>query len=84
MKKLSLLCAALLLSACSSGNSSFEFPPPPGGGGDTPPPPPAAVIDAFYTMVTQYLNPTSEDTEATPIDSVVATQPEDTEPTEFS
>ena len=81
MKKLSLLCAVLLLSACGSGSNSVTFPPPLVA---PPATPPVAVIDAFYAMVTQYFNPTSEDTDATPIDAVVATQPEDTEPVEFT
>ena len=80
MKKLSLLCAALLLSACHS-SSNHDTPPPAGGGVVTPP---AAVVDAFYTMVGQYFSPTSEETDSTPIDAVVATQPEDTEPSELT
>ena len=81
MKKLSLICAALLLSACGSGKSNYEASPP-----LQPPPttPPVAAVDSFFTLVMQYLTPTSEDTDPTPIDAVVATQPEDTEPSEFS
>ena len=82
MKKLSLFCAALLLSACNSSSNSYDVGP--GNGNPGTPTPPMAMVDAFYTMVTQYLTPTGEDTDATPIDAVVATQPEDTEPTEFS
>ena len=83
MKKLSLICAILLLSACGSGKSSYEAPP--GGGGGVTPAPPAAMIDAFYTLVTQFFNPTSEDTDATPLaDSISPTQPEDTEPVELT
>ncbi len=82
MKKLSLICIVLLLGACNSSSNDDYVPTPPGGGTPTPP---VAVVDAFYTMVTQYFNPTSEDTDATPIDeAVVATQPEDTEPVEFT
>ncbi len=82
MKKLSLICAVLLLSACGGGKSSYNFPPPPVAPPTTPP---MAMIDAFYTLVTSYLTPTSEDTDSTPLaDSIVGTQPEDTEPTEFS
>ena len=81
MKKLSLLCAALLLSACNSSSNNHDTPPPAGGGVITPP---AAVVDAFYTTVGQYLSPTGEETDSTPIDAVVATQPEDTEPSELT
>ncbi|WP_426209766.1 hypothetical protein [Massilia sp. TWP1-3-3] len=83
MKKLSLLCAVcatLLLSACHSSSSSNNGSPTDG----SVPTPPSTMVDAFYTMVTQYFSPTSEDTDATPIDEVVATQPEDTEPVEFT
>jgi hypothetical protein len=80
MKKLSLICAALLLSACGGGSHTTTFPTPI----EVTPTTPATPIDAFFTMVTQYLSPTSEDTDATPIDAVVATQPEDTEPSELS
>ncbi len=83
MKKLSLLCAVLLLSACGSGSNSTSFPPPLTPA--PPPPPPAAVVDAFFSTVSQYFNPTGEDTDATPLaDSIVGTQPEDTEPSEFT
>lgn len=81
MKKLSILCAALILSACNSGGVSYTYPD---AVGTTPPAPPVSMVDAFYSTVLQYLSPTSEDTDATPIDSVVATEPEDTEPVEFS
>jgi hypothetical protein len=84
MKKLSLMgltCAALLLGACGGGGShTTNYPPPI----QVPPPTPSTMVDAFFTLVTQYLSPTSEDTDATNIDAVVATQPEDTEPSEFS
>jgi hypothetical protein len=79
MKKLSLICVVLLLSACNSSGSGGG-----GGGVVTPPPPPAAVVDAFVTAVSQYFGPTGEDTDATPIESVVATQPEDSEPSELT
>ena len=82
MKKLSLICVVLLLAACSSSDDDHNNSGP--GGGVTPPTPPVAMVDAFFTMVSQYLTPTSEDTDATPIDAVVATQPENTEPVEFS
>ncbi len=82
MKMLSLICAVLLLSACGGGKSTYNFPAPPVA---PPPSPPMAMVDAFYTLVTSYFTPTSEDADSTPLaDSVVATQPEDTEPTEFS
>jgi hypothetical protein len=78
MKKLSLICAVLLLSACHGSSG-------PGGGVVTPPPPPpATVVDAFVTAVSQYFGPTGEDTDATPIESVVATQPEDSEPSDLT
>ena len=82
MKKLSLICAMLLLSACGSGSNSYDIgvPPAPPGAPAPAPTPPVSMIDAFFTLVTSYLNPTGEDTDATPIDSVVLTQPEDTEP----
>ena len=81
MKKLSLICALLLLSACNSSSNDHGN----GGGVVVPPPPPAGpVLDAFFSSVSQYLTPTGEDTDATPIDSVVATEPEDTEPSEFT
>ncbi len=84
MKKLSLICVVLLLSACggSSGSKSYDIPTPPGGGVVTPP---AAMVDAFYNLVTSYLSQTGEDTDPSiAIESIVATQPEDTEPTPFS
>ena len=84
MKKLSAICALLLLSACGSGSNSYEVGPGPGTPGAPPPAPPASMVDTFFSLVTSYLNPTGEDTDATPIDSVVATQPEDTEPSELT
>jgi hypothetical protein len=83
MKKLSLLCAVLLLSAChSSGGGGGGGGA--GGGAVPPPPPPATVVDAFVTAVSQYFGPTGEDTDATPIESVVATEPEDSEPSDLT
>ena len=81
MKKLSLICVVLLLSACNSSSNNHNNNSGPGGG--VTPTPPVAMVDAFFTMVSQYLTPTGEDTDATPIDAVVATQPEDTEPVEL-
>jgi hypothetical protein len=78
MNKLSLMCVVLLLSACHGSSG------PGGGVVTTPPPPPATVVDAFVTSVSQYFGPTGEDTDATPIESVVATQPEDSEPSDLT
>ena len=86
MKKLSAICALLLLSACGSGSNSYEVGPGTGApGAPAPTPaPPVSMVDTFFSLVTSYLNPTGEDTDATPIDSVVSTQPEDTEPVELT
>ena len=82
MKKLSLICVVLLLSACGgSGSKTQDFPPPAGGGVVTPP---AAMVDAFFTLVGQYLSQTGEDTDAASVEAVVLTQPEDTEPQPLS
>ncbi len=82
MRKLSLICVVLLLAACNSSSNDDHYNPGPGTPGT--PTPPVAMVDAFFALVSQYLTPTSEDTDPTPIDAVVATQPEDTEPSEFS
>ena len=91
MKKLSLICAMLLLSACGSGYNAYDIaqppapPAPPTAPAPAPAPtPPVAMVDAFFTLVMSFLTPTTEDAEAREIDSVVATQPEDTEPVELT
>ncbi len=81
MKKLSLICVVLLLSACGGGSKSYDIPPPAGGGVVTPP---VAAVDAFFTLVGQYLSQTGEDTDAASVEAVVLTQPEDTEPQPLS
>lgn len=81
MKKLSLVCLVLLLSACGGGSKSYDIPPPAGGGVVTPSP---TMADKFFTLVSQFLIPTNDDTDATPVETVEATQPEDTEPEPLS
>jgi hypothetical protein len=79
MKTISAICIALLLSACGGGHSASPYT-------GTPPPPvtPPAPTDAFFAAVAAYLTPTSDSTDATPIDAVVATQPDNTEPSELN
>ena len=67
MKKLSLILAAMLLAAC--GHSD-----------DSPAPNPAPTADAFYARVATVVAAMPDEAEATAIDALVATAPEESEP----
>ncbi|MDQ1829582.1 hypothetical protein [Massilia scottii] len=76
MKKLSLICALLLLTAC--GSDTHTSPPPEV---PTPPPPPTGpVADAFYNSVKTTVAAMPDDSEATSIDAIASTAPEEAEP----
>jgi hypothetical protein len=77
MKKLhalSALALTALLAGCGGAGSSH------GGdnGGTTPPP--VVLLDAFYVAVSNVILTTSDDKDGVPIDAIMATSPEDTEP----
>ena len=87
MKKLSIILVALMLTACGSGNHDDPFPPNPTPPvvvtpAPTPTPtPPPATGDSFFARVLAMVMGQSETDEAIDISAIVATAPEDTEPT---
>lgn len=66
--------AAAGLAACGSGSETKIFPTP-------DPTPSAPAVDSFFSAVSGIVSTTSEDgLPKDPIDSIVATAPEDKEP----
>jgi uncharacterized lipoprotein YajG len=75
MKKLSLLIPlALALAGCGDSSTTIGPLPP------VPASPQATMPDAFYTRVAAVVSTNADDSEAPPIDAIVATTPEDSEP----
>ena len=87
MKKLSIILVALMLTACGSSSSDDPFPPNPTPPvvvtpAPTPTPtPPPATGDSFFARVLAMVMGQSETDEPIDIAAIVATTPEDTEPT---
>jgi major membrane immunogen (membrane-anchored lipoprotein) len=63
---INMLCISALLGACGSSSSTSPAPPPVG--------------DAFFNQVSNVTNDASDAAESIDINSMVVTQPEDTEP----
>lgn len=84
MRKAGLaVCAGTLLLLAACGGDDYHAPSSDsggtGGGGTTTPP--ASVVDSFLTAVLKFVGASSDTTEPSSTDSLVATAPENTEPT---
>lgn len=77
MKKyLSMAAMTILLGACGGGGGGYGG----GGGGSSYTPPPVAYSDAFIAYVATTVSIAPDTVDATIVDAIVATVPENSEP----
>lgn len=84
MRKAGLaVCAGALVLLTACGGDDYHAPSSDGGsaGGGGTTTPPVSVVDSFLTAVLKFVGASSDTTEPSSTDSLVATAPENTEPT---